>query len=102
MSLAQIEKRQALKARKQKLKASKISSKAYGKRVGGVHIPNVSSEELINDLKEAKAVTPYTIASKYNLRMSIAKRIIEELSKQGIIQPVTGNSRLRVYKVRMD
>jgi len=99
-SLSQVEKQQALRTKKQKGEVTKkTQTKAYEKRIGGINLPNVSNESLINELKEAKAVTPYTLASKYNLRMSVAKRILGELVKQGIVQPITGNSRLRVYKV---
>jgi len=99
-SISQVEKQQALRSKKQQGKAAqKTQTKAYEKRIGGIDIPKVSNEKLINELKEAKAVTPYTLASKYNLRMSVAKRILRELVKQGIVQPITGNSRLRVYKV---
>lgn len=99
-SLSQAEKQQALRAKKQEGKAAKkTQTKAYEKRTGGISIPDVSNEKFIDELKEAKAVTPYTLASKYNLKMSVAKRVLEELVKQGLVQPITGNSRLRVYKV---
>jgi len=99
-SLSQAEKQQALRTKKQEGEtAKKTQTKAYEKRMGGISIPNVPNEKLVNELKEAKAVTPYTLASKYNLRMSVAKRVLGELVKQGIVQPVTGNSHLRVYKV---
>ncbi len=99
-SLSQAEKQQELRAQKQKGKAAKkTQTKAYEKKMGGISVSNISNEKLINELKEAKAITPYTLASKYSLRMSVAKRVLGELAEQGILQPISGNSRLRVYKV---
>jgi len=99
-SLSQAEKQQELRDQKQKGKAArKTQTKTFEKRIGGIDVSNVSSERLISEFKEAKAITPYTLASKYSLRMSVAKRVLGELVEQGILQPITGSSRLRVYKV---
>ncbi len=99
-SLSQAEKQQELRDQKQKGKAArKTQTKAFEKRIGGIDVSNVSNDRLISELKEAKAITPYTLASKYSLRMSVARKVLGELVEQGILQPITGNSRLRVYKI---
>jgi small subunit ribosomal protein S25e len=43
------------------------------------------------------AITPYTIASKYNLKISTAKGILKELEMGNIVRRATSNRRIIVY-----
>jgi len=100
-SLSQAEKQQQLQTKKQEKQEPKKTAKTKlpEKKVGGIEIPRIENKKLVSELSEMKAVTPYTIASKYNIRQSVAKNLIRELESQGVISPVSGNSRLRIYKV---
>ena len=42
-------------------------------------------------------VTPYLIATKYNIRVSLAKSILKNLSDKGIIKKVSSNKRAILY-----
>lgn len=61
----------------------------------------VVSEDLMKTIrKEAvkmNAVTPYTLASKYGLKTSIAKEILRELASSNLLRKVTSNRRTIVY-----
>ena len=53
---------------------------------------NVSKE-----LKNVKVVTPQEIAQKHDIRVSIAKQILEDLEKEGILALVDKSKRARIY-----
>ena len=59
-------------------------------------------DELISTIEEEipkmKIVTPTIISGKYNLRVSIAKEIINMLENQGKLKLVEHNRRIKVYK----
>ena len=59
------------------------------------------SDDLMKTLrKEApkmNAVTPYAIASKYNMRLSTAKTVLKELEKANLLRKACGNHRVAVY-----
>ena len=44
------------------------------------------------------AITPYALASQFNLRLSIAKDLLEELEKRNVVKLVGGNARVRIYQ----
>jgi len=45
-----------------------------------------------------KAVTPYAVASRFNLRLSVARDMLEELTRRGVLDYVSGNKNLKIYK----
>lgn len=100
LSLAQMQKRQAMRAKKREGRAKTApKTKAPEKKIGGIDVPDFTSKKFVDELVSMRAVTPYAVASKYNLRLSIAKDILEKLEQLGTIQYVAGNSRLRIYRV---
>ena len=59
--------------------------------------------ELLNELSEdyskrkAVVVTPQDIASKRDIRVSVAKRLLNDLEKKEILKKSFSNRRLQVY-----
>ncbi len=100
-SLVKTLKQQQLQAKKQESQQQKkgAKKKAPEKTFGGVVFPNISKKTIITELNGMKAITPYSVAMKYNVRQSVAKKLLHGLEKDGVISPVSGNSRLRIYKV---
>jgi len=45
-----------------------------------------------------KALTPYTVATRFNLRLSVAKDLLDDLAQRGVIQYVSGSKSLKIYK----
>jgi len=61
----------------------------------------VVTEDLMKTIKKealkAGAITPYAIASKYNLKMSTAKDVLKELSMSNLVKKATSNRRTIIY-----
>lgn len=68
------------------------------KKVAGITMPDVKSEKIITELKKMKVLTPYTVASRFDLRLSIARDMLDELQQKGIIQFVSGSRNTKIYK----
>ncbi|MBC7112415.1 MAG: 30S ribosomal protein S25e [Candidatus Methanomethyliales bacterium] len=54
-------------------------------------------DQIKKDVVKMKFVTPYQIYSKYNLKYSISKDILETLSKQGLLKAIKSGRRLDIY-----
>jgi small subunit ribosomal protein S25e len=102
LSLKQTEKMQARQAKKQSTtkKASKSggSSGAAEKKVAGIVSPNPRSEKTVSEIKKLKVLTPYAVASRFNLRLSLARHLLEELEQRGVIQYVSGSKNIKIYE----
>lgn len=96
LTLKQLEK---ARAKRSKRKETKSSSKTGGEKVvAGIIPPNPKDEKVISELKKMKVFTPYTVASRFNIRLSVARSFLKELESHGTIQFVSGNKRIRIYK----
>lgn len=56
-------------------------------------------DELINELKKMKVITPFAIASKLDLRISVAKDLLEELERKKIVELVSRSRKTKIYKI---
>ena len=68
--------------------------------MNGSNIPNVPTKDLSNELKKMKAITPYALAMKYSIKLSLAKAWLNLLNQKGNIQKIAGNSSLKIYKFK--
>ncbi|MEM1515803.1 MAG: hypothetical protein QXH24_07160 [Candidatus Bathyarchaeia archaeon] len=68
------------------------------KKPPSVIMPNIRDEKIIKEIQKMKVLTPYTVASKFNLRLSIAKDFLEELYRQGVIDFVSSGRHIKIYK----
>ena len=91
-SMKQLEKRQDGKKDKDKGRVEKT--------IGSLDIPDMTSEELMGQLQKMKAITPTSIAIQLNLKVSMAKRLLESLQKDGVINMVSRSHNLKVYALR--
>ena len=79
-----------------------MSTQTKGRRekyVGGVEIPPLDAKDTLGALKGMKAITPSAVATKFNLKISVAKRMLTTLEEKGVIEFVTRSSNLKVYKM---
>ena len=60
--------------------------------------PDAKNEKTINEVKKIKVLTPYAVASKFNIRISAAKDFLEQLEQNGAVQLVSGNHNIKIYK----
>ena len=103
-SLAQMEKQQTQQdaaSEKKPEPAKKPKSKAVAekKAIGGIALPNFDDPKFNGELSKLGALTPYAIATQFNVRLSVARDILEELERRRLVKPVGGNARIKVYKL---
>ncbi len=97
LSLKQIERMQAKKGKSEKKKKEK-SVGLREKRPAAIIPPDLGDEKIIGELKKMKVLTPYAVATRFNLRISAAKDFLRRLEERGVVQMVSGNHNLRIYK----
>ena len=49
-------------------------------------------------MKTMKVLTPYTVASRFNLRLSVARDVLKDLERRNIVEYVSGGKNLKIYK----
>ena len=82
----------------QQRKERKSGRSITEKKSLGITLPDPNSKKVISELKTIKALTPYTVASRFDLRLSVAKNFLEELERRRIIEYVSGSKNLKIYK----
>jgi len=99
LSLKQMEKTQSKKDRAEKeRKERKSSGPSTEKKSLGITLPDLKSEKVIGELKSMKVLTPYAVASRFDLRLSLARDLLEELERRRIVEYVSGSKNLKIYK----
>jgi small subunit ribosomal protein S25e len=68
------------------------------RRTIGVIPPDAKNEKIVNEVKKMNVLTPYAVASRFNIRMSAAKDFLEQLEQNGVVQLVSGNHKIKIYK----
>jgi ribosomal protein S25 len=81
----------------QEAEGEKKEEKKKEKIVGSVDILDSGSAEVMDALRKMKAITPPAVASQFNLKTSVAKKMLEELRVKGQIDLVAQSSNLKVY-----
>lgn len=99
-SLKQMERQQTLRTKKQKQEPRKkrTSANILNQRTEGVSLPGVEDKELIGEISKMKAITPYMVASRYDVRLSVAKNLLDSLQQRGLIQLMAKNNNLKLYQ----
>jgi ribosomal protein S25 len=93
-SMKQIEKQQR---RKVKGKEEAKEKGRFQKTIGALDIPEMTTEELMEQLGKMKAITPTGLAIHYNLKVSTAKKLLDELMEQKAITLASRSHNLKVY-----
>jgi ribosomal protein S25 len=64
----------------------------------GVIPPDVKNAKIVSEVKKMNVLTPYAVASRFNIRISAAKDFLEQLEQTGAVQLVSGNHNIKIYK----
>ena len=95
LTLTQMERQQMRKQRQQARRQAEVREK----RVGGIFPPDINDESFLEELRKMKVITPYAVASRYNLRLSVAKEVLRELERRGFLELVAASRYTRIYKI---
>lgn len=96
LTVRQMEKRQTRGPAK---KESKSTRRATEKKAVEIAPPNLKSEKVTAELKRMRAITPYAIATRFDIRLSVARDLLRELERRGSIEYVSGSKNLKIYKL---
>lgn len=100
LSLKQMERMQDKKDEQEREKKKKEKGGAPKERKPSAVIPpDAKSEKTLGELKKMRVLTPYTVATRFNIRISAAKDFLEQLQENGAIQLVSGSHNIKVYRV---
>ena len=88
-SLKKLEKTQDAEAPKEEKKKEKI--------IGKLDAIKSDSPEFFDALKKMKAVMPAAVDSQFNLKVSVAKKMLEESASKGQIKLVSHTNNIRIY-----
>jgi len=98
-TLKKMEKVRTRKSAQKESKSSKPSRHITEKKTAGIVSPDSKSEKVLSELKKIRALTPYTVASRFNLRLGVARDLLEELERRRVIEYVSGSKNLKIYKL---
>lgn len=95
-SIKQMAKAQKKKTGKKEKRVAAASSEK--KSIPGITPPNLKGDKFVSELKKMKVITPYSVASRFDMRISIARDFLRELEQKGMVKFVSKSRNLRIYK----
>jgi len=99
LGLKQMERMQTKKDEEDSKKKEKTAAASpREKKSSGIVPPDVKNEKIVGELKKMPVLTPYAVASRFNIRISAARDFLEQLKENGIIEQVGGNHNIKIYK----
>jgi len=60
--------------------------------------PDIKNEKMLGEIKKMHVLTPYSVASRFGIRMSAAKDFLRQLEENDKIQLVSGSHNIKIYK----
>ena len=70
---------------------------ASERHIGGIVPPD--TQNALSQMKKMRAITPYAVASRLDLRLSVAKGLLQQLERKGMIEYVSGSKNIKIYKL---
>ena len=95
--LAKAQMRREKEARRKRTEKEKRLSRIE-KKAARIIPPDPGDKKVIGQMRSMKVITPYAVASRFNLLLSVAKDFLEDLHQRGIITYVSGGRNLKIYK----
>jgi ribosomal protein S25 len=100
LGIKQMEKQQ-VKTDDDKTKEGKKKEKAgppKERKTVGIMVPDAKDQKNIAEIKKMGVLTPYSVSTRYGIRISAAKDYLEQLEANGSIQLVSGSHNIKIYK----
>ena len=82
-----------------KHKDRKSGAPPAAKKSIGLTMPDLNNKKVMGELKGLRVLTPSVVASRFNIRLSLAKTFLKELEKRKMIEYVSGGKNLKIYKL---
>jgi ribosomal protein S25 len=101
LGIKQMEKQQVREDDDKSKEAAKKKEKAgppKERRVIGVIVPDSKDQKLVAEIKKMGVLTPYAVSTRYGIRISAAKDLLEQLEANGSVQLVSGSHNIKIYK----
>ena len=96
LSLTQMERLQARRQREQERRV-RSQSMMSERKTSNVLMPEIK-DDLIDEIRRMRVVTPFAVASRFDLRISVAKDLLEELERKKIVELVSRSRKTKIYK----
>ncbi|MEM2909948.1 MAG: hypothetical protein QXO01_02610 [Nitrososphaerota archaeon] len=90
-TMSQAEKRQT----KQQPQKTEKKESVQEKYAASIALPD--ERDVVNYIRSMKYATPYLLSEKYGIRLSVAKGLLNSLASKGLVMPIVGDSRLRIF-----
>jgi len=87
------------KTKEPKTTEPKTDAQPAAKKILGLTIPDIDNKKVMGTLQGMKALTPSEVASRFNIRLSIANAFLKELEKRNMVEYVSGGKNLKIYKL---
>lgn len=96
LTLKQMEK-QSRKQARQRRSGSGDSMAPRDKKAAGIVPPDIKDPKVIEEVKRIKVLTPYAVASRFNIRLSTARNFLKQLEEKGVIRFVSRSRNVMIY-----
>ena len=96
LSLKQLDKRQQSQGQREGVKQRRTVKPAERKSMRIIP-PEITDENIMKELRRMKVLTPYTVGSRFDLRLSVAKDFLEDLRQRGVVTYVSGGRNTKIY-----
>ncbi len=60
--------------------------------------PDAKNDKIVAEIKKMPVLTPFAVATRFNVRISAAKEFLKQLEQNGSVQLVSGSHNLKIYK----
>ena len=98
VGIKQMEKQQVKEDETKEAKKKEKAGPPKERKAVGIMSPDAKNDKIVAEIKKMNVLTPYAVATKYNIRISIAKDFLEQLEASGAVQLVSGSHNLKIYK----
>ena len=97
--ISSVEKRLKRQQEEAEKKEKKKAASKTGKEVisRNVTVDDETRKKIQEELKAEKIITPYVLAQRAGVTISVAKKILEQLTNEGEIKLVAKNRRSAIY-----
>ena len=85
--------------KEQKRKDKKSEEVPAAKKSLGLTMPDIDNKKVLGELKGLKVLTPSIVASRFNIRLSLASAFLKEMQRRKMVEYISGGKNLKIYKM---